>query len=363
MNDLKNLDFEWENFTGDDDEFNITDSLLETDKSLKEILVDTIIPENIPKASEIYISTKTIIAFLTSKIILDEVFWKLPLINYEDMQEGIIKKQMKFISNSKEEFNDIEEKLEHIDNYIEIYKISHIEEDLNRTYKNIRKISIGLSKKDILTYRCKKKSAFYNCFVLIYRVKVKTGFKEIQIKVFNTGRLQIPGIQTSEMLTDVLRLLLNNLRSLISSEIDVVEKNTRTVLINSNFNCGYYLNRDKLFRLLKYKYNIHSRYDPCIYPGIQCKYYYDNIKCMKDDSGHQEGKDISKVSFMIFRTGSVLIVGKCEDALLLDIYAYIKQILHDEFVNIVIVNNQQDINAPVKPKKIRKKYIIIEGDP
>ena len=67
-------------------------------------------------------------------------------------------------------------------------------------FKDIRKISIGLSNKDITSYRSKKKSAFYNCFVLIMRVKEKDVFKEIHVKVFNTGKLEIPGIRTDELL-------------------------------------------------------------------------------------------------------------------------------------------------------------------
>ena len=51
-------------------------------------------------------------------------------------------------------------------------------------FKDIRKISIGTCKKDILSYRSKKKSAFYNCFVLILRVKEDDIFKEIHVKVF-----------------------------------------------------------------------------------------------------------------------------------------------------------------------------------
>ena len=35
-------------------------------------------------------------------------------------------------------------------------------------FKDIRKVSIGISKKDIMSYRSKKKSAFYNCFVIIF---------------------------------------------------------------------------------------------------------------------------------------------------------------------------------------------------
>jgi hypothetical protein len=47
--------------------------------------------------------------------------------------------------------------------------------------------------------------------------------------------------------------------------------------INSNFDCGFYINRDKLHGILRSeKYGIESAYDPCSYPGVKCKFYYNN---------------------------------------------------------------------------------------
>ena len=54
-----------------------------------------------PEASELYISTKTEIAFLNKELDLNTIFWQLPIIDYDVFTEGFIKKQMKFISNSE----------------------------------------------------------------------------------------------------------------------------------------------------------------------------------------------------------------------------------------------------------------------
>ena len=48
-----------------------------------------------PECSEIYISTKTKIAYLSEEIMLNDVFWKLPIIPYHIPEEGIVKKSMK----------------------------------------------------------------------------------------------------------------------------------------------------------------------------------------------------------------------------------------------------------------------------
>ena len=58
-----------------------------------------------------------------------------------------------------------------------------------KKYKDERKITIGMSKKDIMNCRGKVKNAFYNCFAIIMRFKFEGNFREIHIKVFNTGKL------------------------------------------------------------------------------------------------------------------------------------------------------------------------------
>ena len=62
---------------------------------------------------------------------------------------------------------------------------------------------------------------------------------------------------------------------------------------------------------------------------------------------------------MIFRTGSVLIVGMCDDNILLHIYEFLKDLLKTEFKNIcqkIITNELLNKN---KNKKIRKKIVNI----
>jgi hypothetical protein len=57
---------------------------------------------------------------------------------------------------------------------------------------------------------------------------------------------------------------------------------------------------------------------------------------------------------MIFRTGSVLIVGKCDEPTLINIYHFIKNMLITEYTNICQHNQTNDKTAEtkVKSKKI-----------
>jgi TATA-box binding protein (TBP) (component of TFIID and TFIIIB) len=216
-----------------------------------------------------------------------------------------------------------------------------------------------------MSYRCKKKSAFYNCFVLILRIKIDAAFKEFHVKIFNTGKLEIPGIQTEETFQKTLEVVIDILQPYFEEKLEYQKDTTETVLINSNFNCGYYINREVLFDLLKYKYNIQSIYDPCSYPGIQCKFYYNpevgiQTGSQISEENKQKYKNISEVSFMIFRTGSVLIVGKCDENVLLIIYEFLKNLLTMEFSQIGQQKAKGELVANKdKKKKIRRKQIII----
>ena len=367
------IDDEWNNFinynnNSNDYENNYYDNLDDDDENDTITVNDDIKPslflnEDAPNPTDIYISTKSKIAYLEQPVEL-KMFWDIPIIPYSTPKNGVIKKQIKFNSKTPEELSEIQERLKQ-EIYFEEVVMSHIDNPNGRIkFKDIRKITIGMSKKDIMSYRIKKKQAFYNCFVMIIRIKIDDLFREFHIKVFNTGKLEIPGVQSEPMFEIVLQNIIDILQPHHSFKLMYKQKSD-TVLINSNFNCGFYIDREVLFDILRNKYNIQAIYDPCSYPGIQCKFYYNN------DIGIQTGKQITKenkdihtnitpVSFMIFRTGSVLIVGMCDERVLQNIYEFLKLLLKTEFTHIcqkLILNNGENIKD--KKKKIRKKMILV----
>lgn len=371
-----NIDQEWENFmspgyveddSSDDEE--IHEIMKQTSEEFISANLTSDLSSEAPKSSTIYISTKTKIAYLNIPVDLNMLFWKIPIMPYAKATDGVIKKQMKFNLATKEELLLIQEKLS-TEAYFEEHIITHIDNPSGRIkFKDTRKISIGISKKDLMSYRCKKKSAFYNCFVLIIRMKVDNVFKEFHIKVFNTGKLEIPGVQSEKVFELVLAQVLNILQTYVAENLKYKENSNETVLINSNFNCGFFINRELLYEILKFKYNIHCIYDPCSYPGIQCKFYYNpdvdmQNGCQISEENKLLYKNMVKVSFMIFRTGSVLIVGKCDENVLFIVYEFLKIILNNEHKNICQKNgNLNECSSIIiknKNKKIRRKTIIIQ---
>jgi hypothetical protein len=383
---ILNIDDEWTNFLSkknNDDDDDDNDPSNENTGSVEILEANKTLGMIIPEPTPIYISTKSKIAYLLTPVDLS-IFWDIPVMSYSTASNGVIKKQIKFNSKTAEELNIIQEKL-HKELYYDEYVMSHIDNPNGRIkFKDIRKITVGISKKDIMSYRGKKKQAFYNCFVIIIRIKFGTAFREFHIKVFNTGKLEIPGVQSDEMFEVVLQNIIGILQPHVSSQLSY-KQTSDTVLINSNFNCGFYINREVLYDILKFKYNIQAIFDPCSYPGIQCKFYYnndlppdmqngqqlsaENTKNMKDKKEKAKANalaniNIVEVSFMIFRTGSVLIVGMCEENVLNDIYGFLTRLLKVEFDQICqsLIGTSHAILKD-KKKKVRRKVVMIMTSP
>jgi hypothetical protein len=470
---------------------------MKTTETLKESLL---LPPP-PICEDLHISTKTKVLFFNQSVDIQNVFWKIPIIEYWKPEEGVIKKQIKIVCKTPEESEEYKEKLKTI-NYYREHIIKQVDNPTARVlkYKDERKITIGISKKDIVNLRGKIKNAFYNCFVIIIRFKYEDVFREIHVKVFNTGKMEVPGVfnreqldivknkimtiiepllhtfhspvhsidrfgegsvekmknkffgmecrkienenfstfhsekfifgfgrastktvnfekneqsplqgthvhtvaqkelygvedaRKSTVLTEVLsnptiNLSEQNAKKCISSSVrneddkefsgerpqmlvgklEIIEPIAdENVLINSNFNCGYYIDREKLHNILNSKYGIECSYDPCSYPGVKCKYYFNNRCGFNEDE--QDGqisnedrkmkmselgdyKKYTEVSFMIFRTGSCLIVGNCSENILRFIFNFLKKILYDEYPNISIINE----NNSIKEKKVKQK--------
>jgi len=373
----------------------------DTSKLLGDETATTSATAECPQCDELYISTKTKVLYFNQPIDIHSVFWKIPVIEYWKPTEGVIKKQIKIVSKSKEEFDDYCKKLSGVHYYKE-HIIKQIDNPTARVlkYKDERKITIGISKKDIINTRGKIKNAFYNCFVVIIRFKHLGFFREIHVKVFNTGKMEIPGVFDAEQLEIVKQKLVvivgkhivqshptaeggdkepngNNDNDYVSAlqNLTIIESvNDDNVLINSNFNCGFNINREKLHHIFTKKYGIETSYDPCSYPGVKCKYYFNNE--MEFDETKQFGqiinsdrmmkmselgdnKKYTEVSFMVFRTGSCLIVGNCSEKILRFIFMFLKNILREEYNEIYVSNN----NTENKEKKIKryKKTISVSS--
>ena len=380
----KPVDDEWMQFLSQQGNTNVFGSTMTMNvaKSIPKHVLSSIPKDDsiqsIPKCDDLYISTKTKVVFLNQPIDIQNVFWDIPIIEYWKPQTGVVKKQMKFVSKTEEEYSEYRKKLEGLNYYTEtVIKQINNPEARRIKFKDERKLTVGISKKDIMNCRGKVKNAFYNCFAMIIRFDYGGKFNEIHVKVFNTGKLEIPGILNTQIFILIKEIILDTLQPYIATKLVFLDNcKEDNVLINSNFNCGFYINREKLYSILRSdKYGIETAYDPCSYPGVKCKFYFNNDLGFNTASQNgrillhernmkmcelDDNKKYTEVSFMIFRTGSCLIVGNCSEDILLFIFEFIKQILKSEYEKIHVASEEVVIKS--KKNKLRKKNVTISNN-
>ena len=380
------------------------------------------------ECESLYISTQTKIFYLNVNFIdVDNIFWNLPILDYGIPQMGIIKKQMRMIFKTPEEYEIYSQKILSIPYYTEkIIKQINNPNARKIKFKDERKITIGISKKDIMNCHGKEKKAFINCFAIILRIpsNIKVNhFHEVHVKVFNTGKITIPGIVdndeklldvTKQYIIDILQPNIDTSIHLIpEDEIPLLKKIVRNkkgefplvdpstiidtdsapmklpknshfeyikqqsgVLINSNFNCGFYIDQMKLMEILQEKYKLEPTYNKSNYPGVKCKFYLNNdlpldisVQTGKIDDNDKNMKvfelkndaKYTKITFVIFRTGNNLILGNFSKKILLFIFDFVKNILMSEYENIRTIQDEPTIKKQKKIKP-RKKKIFYTKD-
>ena len=100
---MASLEEEWENFMNDENDSNDDEPQTE---SRNDIVPDGFVPH----CTDIKISTKTKILYLSHPLDLHKLFWNTKITPYDKHECGVIKKQIKFNFNTKNEVNDFEEK-------------------------------------------------------------------------------------------------------------------------------------------------------------------------------------------------------------------------------------------------------------
>jgi hypothetical protein len=348
-------------------------------------------PSQPPPCEELVISTKTKCLYLNAPIPIYDVFWNVPILPYWKQENGIIKKQTKIICESPEAYEDYRNRLKQFEAYEYSEKVIKFvdntgyvpsmneETQISKTaanrrrikYKNERKLTFGISKKDILNVRRKEKQgAFYNCVALTLRIEYKDNFYEFHAKIFNTGKIEVPGRMNNAVMEIIKARIIEIMQPFIMEQNLHYKACKRGVLINSGFNCGFYIDRDKMYNIIREKYGIEVSYDSCSYQGIKCKFYFNhNIgfnptrqtgRMQDEDVATMKETEMNKkytvVPFMIFRTGSCIIVGNCSKKVLYFIYEFTRRLLHNEYGEISMGNREP---TEVKKKKSRRIFISV----
>ena len=211
------------------------------------------------------------------------------------------------------------------------------------------KIVIGTCSRDELTKRKKSKNIFFNQSTLVVRrqhATTPTGepiYKEVNIKLFKNGGIQMTGIPSDPFAQETLKWLAEALTTFSQPVLDNKAAPNRyaTQLINSDYQVNGNINREKLHEILVTEYNLFSSFESTIYQGCDTKYFYNEATptdaiegiCPCGETlcpGNGDGRSLGQckeITISPFHTGSVIITGARRYEQIQKAYDFINKIL------------------------------------
>ena len=191
----------------------------------------------------------------------------------------------------------------------------------------------------------KEKKYFYNQVTL----HIWLG-KRINMKIFNNGRIQMTGIKKESQGYETIELFIKEINKIsdenkikIFNEFNIQQiEPIETVLINSDFDIYSEVNREMLHRLIV-EHGYYSSYEPCTYPGVNIKYYYNPIKrnfgicdCEKPCNGKGKENTCKKITIDVFKSGKIIITGGRNKQNINSAYQFITEFINENKDKILI---------------------------
>lgn len=187
---------------------------------------------------------------------------------------------------------------------------------------------IGMSSRDAFSKRGVSDKTFFNQSTIVLRKATsadKTQFKEVNVKLFGNGGIQMTGIPAEEFAKETLVWLLEELKKVKGAEIFGETPNLqrfKVQLINSDYKVAHLINRSALHSILSRNYLLFSTFESTIYQGVNTKYYYNDkhpdpsrpgiclctVKCKGQGSGSGPG-ECKRITMSVFQTGKIIVTG------------------------------------------------------
>jgi TATA-box binding protein (TBP) (component of TFIID and TFIIIB) len=181
-------------------------------------------------------------------------------------------------------------------------------------------INKGFNDKKLSKKKLESKKYFYNQLTLHIHNSLKKN-KRVNVKIFNNGRIQMTGINSDLVGSTTMEIVLKEFIQLsnkcdIFSDINILQiGDLETVLINSDFDIHSEVDRESLHRSIVDNGYL-SSYEPCNYPGVNIKYYYNPLKrnfgicdCEKPCNGKGLNDTCKKITIAVFKSGKIIITG------------------------------------------------------
>ena len=208
-----------------------------------------------------------------------------------------------------------------------------------------KKMVMGYSHKDIFTNRKMTSKSFFNQSTIIVRKKIpNNSFKQVNIKLFANGGIQMTGVMSEEFALETIEWLLRLIKTLPESPFTSNPQIERlsTQLINTDYTINKFINQEVLHQILITEYNLFSMLEKTIYQGINTKFFYNSNNengvccctnfCKGQGNGEGDGQ-CKRITISIFRTGRIIVTGARQIEQIYVAYNFLNRIFdkhHDE---------------------------------
>jgi TATA-box binding protein (TBP) (component of TFIID and TFIIIB) len=232
-----------------------------------------------------------------------------------------------------------------------------------------RNMVVGSSHKDIFTNRKITSKSFFNQSTLVLRRKIvengeDKGWKEVNVKLFANGGIQMTGVTSLEFARNAIEWLLDIIKGLSDSPFngDASIQRFSVQLINTDYAINKFINQDALHKILINDYNLFSMLEKTIYQGVNTKFFYNSRNpekgicecetfCKGQGDGNGEGQ-CKRITMSIFRTGRIIITGARELEQIRSAYTFLNSVF-DKYADRVLYEPNTN-TVPVKSKSTTK---------
>jgi len=201
---------------------------------------------------------------------------------------------------------------------------------------------IGSSTRDVLTKRKVTEKTFFNQATLVIRKRCEgRGWKEVNIKMFANGGIQMTGVPTAEFSQEAIQFVIDQITAkdpeVFTDKASLTK--FRIQLINSDYSINRQIYQDKLHKVLSNVYNLFSSHESTIYQGVNTKYYYNKkgnplrpgiceckAQCNGQGLGDGDG-ECKRITISPFSSGKIIITGAREMDQINEAYEFFNEIL------------------------------------
>jgi TATA-box binding protein (TBP) (component of TFIID and TFIIIB) len=229
---------------------------------------------------------------------------------------------------------------------------------------------IGFASRDAFSKRGVSDKTFFNQSTIVVRKainKEKTQFKEVNVKLFGNGGIQMTGIPAEEFAKEALTWFLDELYTVKAETPIFTTKPTlekfKVQLINSDYQVACPINRTALHNILSRTYGLFSTFESTIYQGVNTKYYYNDkhpdpdrpgiCLCTKRCRGQGTGSgpgECKRITMSVFQTGKIIITGGRYMFQLEEAYNFLNRVLQDHAEEVLRL---PDTDTAALPEKVR----------